>query len=132
VDPKFGQGRWERKNGIRKNRLISISWKGVCFLGRAGGFRASKILKYLDPDSNLWTLICNSAFDLCIKSGSGTSFFSWASPTVSGPYLQFCGSRMFIPDPNFFHPDPNFFHPGSASKNLSILTKRIVAKLSEI
>ncbi len=29
-------------------------------------------------------------------------------------------------------PDPNFFHPGSASKNLSILTQKIVSKLSEI
>jgi hypothetical protein len=35
-------------------------------------------------------------------------------------------------DPNFSIPDPNFFHPGSASKNLSILTQRIVSKLSEI
>ncbi len=29
-------------------------------------------------------------------------------------------------------PDQNFFHPGSASKNLSILTPKIVSKLSEI
>jgi hypothetical protein len=29
-------------------------------------------------------------------------------------------------------PDPTFFHPGSASKNLSILTQKIVFKLSEI
>ncbi len=29
---------------------------------------------------------------------------------------QWCGSGMFIPD-------PNFFHPGSATKNLSILTQ---------
>ncbi len=34
---------------------------------------------------------------------------------------------MFI-----FIPDPNFFDPGSASKNLSILTQKIVSKLSEI
>ncbi len=31
-----------------------------------------------------------------------------------------------------FVPDPNFFHPESASKNLSILTQKIVSKLSEI
>jgi hypothetical protein len=28
--------------------------------------------------------------------------------------------------------DPNFFHPGSSSKNLSILTTKMVSKLSEI
>jgi hypothetical protein len=33
---------------------------------------------------------------------------------------------FFIPDPNFFHPGSEFFHPGSASKNLSILTQKIV------
>ncbi len=31
-----------------------------------------------------------------------------------------------------FTPDPNFNHPGSASNNLSILTQKIVSKLSEI
>ncbi len=36
-----------------------------------------------------------------------------------------CRSWMFVPN-------PNFFHPGSASKNLSILTQKIVSKLSEI
>ncbi len=39
-----------------------------------------------------------------------------------------CLSRIRI----FSIPDPNFFHPGSASKNLSILTQKIVSKLSEI
>ncbi len=49
-----------------------------------------------------------------------------------------------IPDPFFFHPGSVFFHPGSrfqifpipdsgsASKNLSILTPKMVLKLSEI
>ncbi len=43
---------------------------------------------------------------------------------------------MFIPDPgsDFFpfripDPDPNCSHPGSASKNLSILTQKVVSKL---
>jgi hypothetical protein len=47
------------------------------------------------------------------------------------PCLQCCGSGMFIPDPNFFHPgsDP-IQDPGSASKNLSILTKKMVSTLS--
>jgi hypothetical protein len=43
---------------------------------------------------------------------------------------QCCGSAFFpswILDPNFFIQDP-----GSASKNLSILTQKIVSKLSEI
>jgi len=44
---------------------------------------------------------------------------------------------LFIPDPgsNFFPsriPYPNFFHPGSASKNLSILTPKMVSKRWEI
>jgi hypothetical protein len=39
---------------------------------------------------------------------------------------------MFIPYQNFSIPDPNFFHSGSASKHLSILTKKIVSQLSEI
>ncbi len=49
-----------------------------------------------------------------------------------------CVSR--IPDPTVFHPgsririvsipDPNCFHPGSASKNLSILTQKMVFKSS--
>jgi hypothetical protein len=29
-------------------------------------------------------------------------------------------------------PDPNFFHPGSALKNFSSLTQKIVSKISEI
>jgi hypothetical protein len=51
-----------------------------------------------------------------------------------------CLSR--IPDPNFYHPGSEFFpsririffitDPGSASKDLSILTQKIVSKLSEI
>jgi hypothetical protein len=51
---------------------------------------------------------------------------------------QSCGSGMFIPGPesDFFSiPDPGSksdADPGSASKNLSILTQRIVSKLSEI
>ncbi len=32
----------------------------------------------------------------------------------------------------FSIPDPNFFHPGSTKKNLSILTQKIVFKLTEI
>jgi hypothetical protein len=32
---------------------------------------------------------------------------------------------------NFFHPGSEFFHPGSKSKNLSILSQKIVSKLSE-
>jgi hypothetical protein len=40
-------------------------------------------------------------------------------------FWQCCGSGMLIPD-------PDFLHPGSASKNLSILTQKIVAKPSEI
>jgi hypothetical protein len=35
--------------------------------------------------------------------------------------------RMFILDP-----DPSFSYPGSASENLSILTQKMVSKLSEI
>jgi hypothetical protein len=35
--------------------------------------------------------------------------------------------RMFILDP-----DPSFSHPESASENLSILTQKMVSKLSEI
>jgi hypothetical protein len=33
---------------------------------------------------------------------------------------------------SFRIPDPNFFHPGSASKNLNILTQKIVSKLPKI
>ncbi len=44
--------------------------------------------------------------------------------------LQCCGSG--IPDPNFFHPGSDVFHHGSASKNLSVLTQKIVYKFSEI
>jgi hypothetical protein len=36
-----------------------------------------------------------------------------------------CGSGIFIPD-------PNSFHPGSALKNLSIFSQKMVSKLSEI
>ncbi len=52
-------------------------------------------------------------------------------------YKQFCGSGIFIPDPGseFFPsriPDPSFFHHGSTSKSSSILTQKIVTKLSEM
>jgi hypothetical protein len=52
-----------------------------------------------------------------------------------------CGSGMFIPDPgsNFFHPgswlpSQNIPDPesGQATKNLSILTQKIVSKLGDI
>ncbi len=50
------------------------------------------------------------------------------SPAVFVYYLfQCCESGMFITDPNFPIPDP-----GSASKNLSILTQKIVSMRSEI
>ncbi len=42
------------------------------------------------------------------------------------PKIQCCGSGINIPDKNFSISDP-----GSASKNLSILTQKIVSKLSE-
>jgi hypothetical protein len=47
-------------------------------------------------------------------------------------------NSAFIPDPGFFSiPDPTFFHPsspdpGSASKNSSILTQKMVSYLSEM
>jgi hypothetical protein len=58
---------------------------------------------------------------------------SWIpDPNVSHP-----GSRIL--DPNFFQPgslipDLNVFHPGSwnITKNLSILTKKMVSQFSEI
>ncbi len=48
---------------------------------------------------------------------------------------QCCGSGMFIPDLSFFHLGSRVKKipgPGSASQNLSILTQKIVSKLSEI
>ncbi len=65
---------------------------------------------------------------LC-DTGSFHSFF--LNCNVAG-----CGSGMFIPDPNFFHPGSRTqgqkdSGSGSASKNLSILTQKIVSKLSE-
>ncbi len=48
---------------------------------------------------------------------------------------SFCGSGMFIPEPNFFHARFRiriFSIPDSALKNLIILTQNIVTKLSEI
>ncbi len=48
-------------------------------------------------------------------------------------FKQCCGSGMFMPDPNFFHPGSGVKEiPGSASKNLSILSQKIVSKLSEL
>jgi hypothetical protein len=49
---------------------------------------------------------------------------------------QCCGFGIFIPDPdqNFFHPGfraKKLLDPGSVSKNLSILTQKIVSKLLE-
>ncbi len=46
------------------------------------------------------------------------------APVFWSCILLCCGIGMFI--------DPNFFHPGSTSKNLSILTQKIISKLSEI
>jgi hypothetical protein len=44
-------------------------------------------------------------------------------PRLSGTADR-CGSGMF-------YPDPTFFHPGSALKNLSILTQKMVSKALE-
>jgi hypothetical protein len=58
--------------------------------------------------------------------GSGLSTFLFSS--------QRRGSGMFISDPNFLHPGSRVKkipYPGSASKNFSILTQKIVSKLSE-
>jgi hypothetical protein len=46
---------------------------------------------------------------------------------------QCCGSGIFIPDPNFFHSEARIQgqkDSDSASKNLSILTQKIVFFLS--
>jgi hypothetical protein len=42
--------------------------------------------------------------------------------------------KICVADPGCFSriPEPKFFHPGSASKNLCILTQKMVFKLSEI
>jgi hypothetical protein len=44
------------------------------------------------------------------------------------------GNGLSVADPGCLSRmrDPNLFHPGSASKDLSILTKKIVSTLSEI
>jgi hypothetical protein len=60
-------------------------------------------------------------------------FFAYRTvPSVADPgclsRIRIFPSRIRI----FLIPDPNFSHPGSASKNLSILTQKIVSKLSEI
>jgi hypothetical protein len=45
-------------------------------------------------------------------------------------YYLCCGSGMFIPDPNFFHHGSRVKRiPASASKNLSILTQKIVSNV---
>ncbi len=59
----------------------------------------------------------------------------WVSSLI---YFQCCGSGMFFPDSNFFIPDPRYeFFPSRildphASKNLRLLTQKIISKLSEI
>ncbi len=72
------------------------------------------------------------------------NFFSSLIPdpnfSIPDPYFFYPGSEFFpcrIPDPIFFHPGSRIRifsipDPGSASKNLIILTQKIVSKLSEI
>ncbi len=74
--------------------------------------------------------------------------FPWANPDFRKSVLQnrdvYPGSRIriiIIPDTNIYHPGSEFFpsrirsfsilDPGSASKNLGILTKKKISKLSE-
>jgi hypothetical protein len=60
----------------------------------------------------------------------GDEISSFADPgclsQILDPGSKFFPSRIPAPGSKFFPswiPDPNFFHPGSASKNLSILTR---------
>ncbi len=67
-----------------------------------------------------------------IRSKQARYLLSHPCPYLATPipkiFLQYCGSGMFVPDPNFFAiPDP-----GSASKNVSILTGKMVSKHLEI
>ncbi len=73
-------------------------------------------------------------FDFNTDPDPDPAFLSNANPDPASknnadPYLkpcvQCCGSGMFIPDPNFFHPGSDTIQDfGSASKNLSIFTKK--------
>jgi hypothetical protein len=48
----------------------------------------------------------------------------------TGINFQCCGSGMFILDPNFFHPGSKYFPSRIRKKELSVLTQKIVSKLS--
>jgi hypothetical protein len=74
-----------------------------------------------------------ASFDRCFKlfmlkfsnKSVQTTFFASVQHTLRDVYpgSDFSPSRI---------PDPIFFHPGSTSKNLSILTQKLIFKLSEI
>jgi hypothetical protein len=78
--------------------------------------------------------VCWWSYKFRIRIRRLSSFYRYLG---TYPVSQCCRSGMFIPDPNFFYPGsrvkkiriPN---PGSASKNLIILTQKIVSKLSKI
>jgi hypothetical protein len=77
------------------------------------------------------TLVCPPCLRLIqVSYNCRPSFF--VSRVILFTQLHCCGSGMFIPDPNVFHLGSEFFHPGSASNNLSILTPKLVSKISEI
>ncbi len=58
---------------------------------------------------------------------------SWTWQQIKNVYKWLKSCIYFIPTARsgMFIPDPNFLHPGSASKKISILTQKIVSKLSQ-
>ncbi len=76
---------------------------------------------------------CDSVYSPVV-GGTGSRKGNWNSSVILEAMFRI---RMFIPDPNFSHPGSRVIKSpdhgsGSASKNLGILTQKVVCKLSEI
>ena len=81
--------------------------------------------------------ICISPLPWFVTSRNNASYILKKEVDRYGTYASHWPSVMFIPGFGsririFPIPDQNFSHPGSATENLSILTKKIVSELSEI
>jgi hypothetical protein len=135
--PRYKCWQGERKNPV----LARTLQRSKCF------FRRSKIPSQEIKVFHLYVMLLSAR----LKNLTGStgrmfflvwfyflkfSFFVFAAVIKIPTRIQCCGSGMFIPDPNFFPGSIRFPDPGSgsgsASKNLSILTQKIVSTLSKI
>jgi hypothetical protein len=91
---------------VRASIFLKIKFSRIINCVRRESWLQRRSWRQLRPS----TISPTSGSTRSTPSGSPPSTGKLNLPRVT---VCCCGSRMFIPYPNFFHPDPNFFPYGS-------------------